>query len=101
MLFQQNYPQRVFVSLPWLGQSSGPIRQLLSLRLPFRKSPVPMRTLSSTRLGRLLIYRCRGNLGAKAFLVFGGCMIVAILWAYFYLCDFSIRLGEIPSDLEF
>jgi hypothetical protein len=40
----------------------------------------------------------RGNLGAKAFLIFGGCMFITIIWSYFYLPETANRtLGEIDE----
>jgi len=30
-------------------------------------------------------YKCSGNLGAKAFLIFGGCIFVTVIWSYFHL----------------
>ncbi|KAH8802764.1 MFS transporter [Xylogone sp. PMI_703] len=39
-----------------------------------------------------------GNLGAKAFLVFGGCMFITIIWTYFYLPETTNRtLAEIDE----
>jgi hypothetical protein len=46
-------------------------------------------------------FALRGNLGAKAFLVFGGCMFLTIIWAYFFLPETKNRtLGEIDEMYE-
>ncbi|KAK9436261.1 MFS transporter, SP family, general alpha glucoside:H+ symporter [Metarhizium brunneum] len=38
------------------------------------------------------------NLGAKAFLIFGGCMLITLVWSYFYLPETSNRtLAEIDE----
>ncbi|EFY84703.1 hypothetical protein MAC_09255 [Metarhizium acridum CQMa 102] len=40
----------------------------------------------------------RANLGAKAFLIFGGCMLITLVWSYFYLPETSIRtLAEVDE----
>ena len=40
----------------------------------------------------------RYNLGAKAFLIFGGSMFITIIWCYFYLPETANRmLGEIDE----
>lgn len=43
-------------------------------------------------------HKTSGNLGAKAFLIFGGCMFVTLIWSYFYLPETANRtLGEIDE----